>query len=212
MDTAKIINIRTIAIYGDTGSGKTSLAYYLIDALTTQTKRLVYFFRHPQPSIIKELGYHNFTSLEELENLSNCIVYLDEPQLYLDIHNRRANKIIASLCSLARQLSITLIISSSDTRVFTKHNESYFDLWLVKDLNYMMVKNGSMIKEVIKKNARFDPAGVRIKEDEFLAECRRFPDLNGRHTFMMVDYFTDAHSKPFALTQGQIAERGRLSW
>ncbi len=188
-------DIKTIAIYGNCGSGKTALSYHLINLLKDDKK--VYFLKHPKPELIEELGYFNLESLEMIEKLQDCVIYLDEPQLVLSIQTKKSNKIISQICSLARQLNITLIISSSDTRVFSKSNEAYFDLWCIKDLDYDMVKNGSKIKNILRKNAKFDPAGLRLDDNEYLTECRRHPEINGKHVFELPIYFTEAHSKPF---------------
>ena len=188
-------SIRTIAIYGDTGTGKSCLAYTIISLFTDKK---IYFLKHPKPELIEALGYSNLDSLEQMENIQDCVLFCDEPQLYLSLYEKRANRIISKVCSLARQLDITLIISSSDTRVFTKSNEAYFDLWLVKDLDYTMVKNGSRVKEVIKKNCLFEPEGFSLKVNEYLADSRKCRSINGKHIFIMPDYFTEAYSKPYA--------------
>ena len=192
-------DVRTIAIYGNCGSGKTSLAYHLIDLIKENKK--VFFLKHPKPELIEEMGYEDLDSLEQMEKMQDCVLYIDEPQLSLPIYAHKANKIIAQICSLARQLDITLVISSSDTRVFTKANEAYFDLWCVKDLDYDMVKNGSKIKNVLRKNAKFDPSGIRLDKDEFIAECRTNPQINGKHLFQLPNYFTEEYSKPFRTNQ-----------
>lgn len=189
-------NLKTIAIYGAIGSGKTALAYSLIDKLKKH-KKAVYFFNHPKPEIIEKLGYENIDSLERLEEIQDCILYLDEPQITLPLYNKKANRIIAQICSLSRQLGITLIISTSDTRVFTKANEAFFDTWVIKDLDYDMVKNGSKIKKIMQKNATFDASGLRLNKNEFLFETRNNSRLNGLHTFEMVDYFNNNHSAPY---------------
>lgn len=187
--------IRTIAIYGHTGSGKTALAYKILDVYKQYKK--VYFIKYPKPRVIKELGYNNLHNIEELENLKDCVIYWDEPQLHIEIYDKRTNAIIAKACSLARQRNITLIISSSDTRVFTKYNEAYFDLWLVKDIDYNMVKNGSKIKHTIKEHSFIDPRGFRIKENEYLSDCRKISDFNGRHTFTLIKEWNEDLSTPY---------------
>ena len=187
--------VRTIAIYGNIGSGKTSLAYSILELFKPEKK--VYFLRHPKPELIEGLGFKNLSSLEKMEGLQDCVVYIDEPQLYISVHDKKTNLIIAKICSLARQLNITLIISSSDTRVFTKHNESFFDLWLVKNLDYDMVKRGSKIQKIIWKNTLFDPHGFRLQENEFVSECQKLEECDGKHTFEMLKHFTDECSKPY---------------
>ena len=135
--------------------------------------------------------------MEELERLQDCIIFWDEPQLSTAIYDRKANRIIANVCSLARQLNIKIIIASSDTRVFTKHNEAYFDLWLIKDVDYSMVKNGSKIKKAIKDNSRFEPEGFRLEVDEYIAESRKLMDFNGKYVFELPKKWNEELSKPY---------------
>lgn len=186
--------IKTIAIFGDTGTGKTALAYKIIEQFKNKQ---IYFMKHPNPEIIEKLGYKNLTSLEEIERIQDAVIYYDEPQLSVALYDKKSNRIIANVCSLARQLNITLIISSSDTRVFSKHNEAYFDLWLIKDVDFEMVKQGSKIKKAIRNNSRFEPAGFRLEKDEYLCESRKLREFNGKHTFKLPKKWDENHSKPF---------------
>lgn len=186
--------VKCIAIYGDIGEGKTALAYKIIEILKGKT---VYFMKHPKPYLIEPLGYKNLNSLEELERLQDVIVYWDEPQLTVPIYDKKTNRVIAKVCSLARQTNTTLIISSSDTRVFTKHNESYFDLWLIKDVDYEMVKNGSKIKKAIRNNCTLEPEGFRLERNEFVSESRKLIGFNGKHTFKLPKMWSEEHSKPY---------------
>jgi len=190
--------INTIAIYGDIGTGKTSLAYKILEVYAGD---FIYFLKHPKPELVEETGFKNLRSLEEVERLQDCVIYWDEPQLSTSIHDRKANRIIAKVCSLARQLNIKLIISSSDTRVFTRHNESFFDLWLIKDVDFAMVKNGSKIKKAIRNNCRFEPEGYRLEKNEYLAESRKLMEFNGKHIFGLPKVWTEEHSKPYRISE-----------
>lgn len=197
--------VKTIAIYGEIGEGKTSLAYTIINKI--KDKRDVFFLKYPNPKLIEELGYESLDSLELIENLENCILYIDEPQLHFKIYDKRSNSIIGKICSLARQKNIILIISTSDTRVFTKHNESYFDAWCIKQLDYFMVKRGSKIKKILENSAIFDPSGIILDKNEFLfdrkckdaerSKRRIASEFNGRYFFKEEEYFTEKHSKPY---------------
>ena len=171
----------------------TALAYLIINIL----KKPIYFLKHPRPEIIEKLGYTNLASLEEIERLQDCVIFWDEPQLTTPIYDKKANRIIANVCSLARQLNITLIIASSDTRVFTKHNEAYFDLWLCKDVDYEMVKQGSKIKKAIRNNSKFEPSGFRLEINEFITESRKLREFNGKHTFDLPKKWSEEYSKPY---------------
>ena len=130
--------------------------------------------------------------------MNNCVIVWDEPQLTTSIYDKKSNMIIAKVCSMARQRNITLIMASSDTRVFTRHNEAFIDVWLVKDVDYNMVKRGSKIQKAIKESCHIDPNGFRLNKNEFLLECRRLPELCGRHTFGLIEKWSDKLSRPYA--------------
>lgn len=189
-------SVKTIAIYGNIGTGKTSIAYKLLEILSKD--KPIFFMKHPRPELIDKLGYYNIRSLEDLERLHDCVIYWDEPQLSVSVYDKKTNSIIAKVCSLARQLNITMIISSSDTRVFTKHNEAFFDLWLIKDVDYEMVKNGSMIKKALKNTALFEPEGFMLEINEYVAESRKLSKFNGKHTFELPKEWNEELSKPYA--------------
>ena len=188
---------RTIAIYGNLGSGKTALAFKIIDLFKDSGKQ-VFIYRYPKPELIERLGYKSFFDWGKLEQIQNSIIYIDEPQLYLSICDKKTNEIIAKFCSLARQRDNILIISSCDTRVFTKHNESYFDLWLVKQLDINMVKQRSLVKDIINLNSTISGLGFSCSVNEFLAYSNA-QELCGRHTFEMPDFFTEEYSKSYNL-------------
>lgn len=187
--------IKTIAIYGNTGSGKTALIFSLLDELPKD--RTVYFFRFPKPELLKKLNYKVFDTLEQIEELSNCVLVIDEPQLYFKFYDKRNNSLLIKLCSMCRQLNILLIMATSDTRVLTKGIESYIDLWLIKSIDYDGVKNGSKIKRILEKNALFDARGINLKHNSFIADSLNIPELNGRHNFIMPKYYTDEMSRAF---------------
>jgi DNA replication protein DnaC len=46
--------VRTIAIFGDPGSGKTSLAYKILEIF--KDKKQVYFMKHPNKKLISKFG------------------------------------------------------------------------------------------------------------------------------------------------------------
>ena len=199
---SKITKALTIAVYGESGSGKTALVYKLLKLFNKQ----IYFLKHPLPKLIGKLGYKNLMSIELMEGIEDCVIVIDEPQLHFGIYDRKSNSIISKICSLARQKNITIIMSTSDTRVFGKANESYFDVWLIKNLDYSMVKNGSKIKQILNDNCLFDPRGIVLKKNEFLIDCRADKSLNGKDTFTLTPEFNERHSKPYAKNSENFSE------
>lgn len=186
-------SVKSIAVVGSTGSGKTGLVYSLLLDFTKD----VYVFRHPKPKLIEELGYKLMRDLEELEGLKDCVVWIDEPQLHLKNYEKKSNDTLMKLLSMCRQLDITLIISTSDTRFINRGLESYIDVWAVKDMDWELAKNGSMVKNIIKSNSFISWEGLRLKVEEYIFHSRRFHESNGKKTFELPDFFNEEYSKPF---------------
>lgn len=188
--------IKSIAIVGESGTGKTALA---LDIVNSSIKP-VYVFKHPKKELLRELGYRNLESFAHLENLNNIILFIDEPQLYIELYSNKANTTLGKVLSLCRQRDITLILATSDTRFITRGIESYIQVWIVKDLEYDLVKQGSMIKKIIKENTFIDPKGFKCNVNEFVFYSRSLSDMNGKHTHTKPIFFDDRFSKPYAVT------------
>ena len=76
-------SVKSIAIVGDTRTGKTALGYLILKGF----KKPVYLFRHPKPQEIESLGFNNLQKLGEIEHLNNCVIWIDEPQLYITLYD-----------------------------------------------------------------------------------------------------------------------------
>jgi|SRR3990167_2644989 len=187
--------VRSIAIVGNPESGKTSLSYHILESFNNG----VYVYRHPNMEIIKERGFYPLNSLERLEGIGNCVLWIDEPQLHFPVGQNKANHKLTKGLSIGRHRNITIILTTNDTRWITRGMESYIDVWCVKDLEYELIKQGSMIKKIIKDNTIIDPCGFCLEQNEYLFHSRNFNEYNGRHTFNMPLYFNEDYSKPFSL-------------
>ena len=88
---------KVMGVYGDTGSGKTSLAYAIIERLREQEAREVFILKHPMHEKIEELGFKNLSSIEGILKLKHCILYIDEPQLNIKVYDKKSNNIIMFL-------------------------------------------------------------------------------------------------------------------
>ena len=194
----KLSEFRCIAIFGNTGSAKTSLAFRILEDLGTE--RQIYLLKHPNFKVIQEKGlpYKLLNTIEEIAHLDNSVILFDEPQLYLTCSEYKRDVIMARLLSLARQRNLTLIICSSDTRTFGKRVEAYFDLWLIKDCEFAMVKQRSQIRAILASAALISPEEVSISKNSFLCHNRKFPELNGWHEFDMIASWDDSLSKPYS--------------
>ena len=54
--------------------------------------------------------------------------------------HRQVSFLAAESIEMARQKGLTLIISTSDSRWITKGTESFVNLWIIKDLDYELIK------------------------------------------------------------------------
>lgn len=193
-----------IAIVGARGSGKSSCAYHLLGQMT----KPVYVFAHPKPWLITERGWGVLHRLEEMYDIGAAAVWIDEGQLTIPTGNKRANEGLQKLLSIARHRDITLVLSTCDTRWITRALEAYIDVWLVKDIDAGLVKNGSTIKRIIKRHVIIDPDEFHLRPDQYLQFGRDWPEHDGLHTFAQPEFFTDEHSKPFSvMTPGEEVRR-----
>lgn len=139
-------NYRCICCVGDTGSGKTATCFKILEKITNKDK---YIYKYPTPEILDEFDIYNLDQLN-FDELIDCAFYIDEPQLSVVSPNDKTGLI--RLLSLARQRDILVLMSTSDTRWITKSLESYIDCWIIKDLDYKTVKQGSLIKQIINEH------------------------------------------------------------
>jgi len=129
--------------------------------------------------------------------LENCILWIDEPQLYSNLYERRANVWLRRLLSICAQRDVKIILSTSDTRFITRGIESYIDVWCIKDIELDLVKQGSMIKKIVKNHCFIMTRGFKLNVNEYIFYSRNFREFSGKHTFKKPDYFDESLSKPY---------------
>jgi hypothetical protein len=185
-----------IAVVGDRGSGKTATCCAFLDAITD---RPVYVFSHPKPDLVRERGWENMHRLESLYDVSNVVVWLDEPQLSIPKLDKRANEGLQRLLSIARHRDITLLLSTCDTRWITRALEAYVETWVVKDVEPRLVKQGALIKKIIQKFCIVDADEFHLEKDQFLFYNRHMPEMDGLQSVGLPEWWTDEWSKPYAL-------------
>lgn len=200
----------TILVVGDRGSGKTAISFKILD--TFRLRRQVYVYRHPKPELLEPLGFRNLYDLGSIERLSNAIIYIDEPQLYFPRYDKRSNETLIKLCSIARHTGNILVFSTSDTGWVNRQQESYIDVWVIKDIDFNLVKRGSLLKKVVEKIA-IKADEFRLNLNEYLFYSRRYMEHSYKiHTFTLPFYFNERYSKPFATaTQNEVRSEVRLN-
>lgn len=198
-------NIQTIMLNGNPRTGKTSLAYTILNDFKQTIKELnlskeIYICKHPNPQKITDIGFKTINNLEDITKIKNAIVWFDEPQLYMPLDEKKANEKLQKLLTIAGQRNLLLFFSTNDTRWVTKGLEAYIQIWLLKDIDYDLVKQGSKIKQIIKENTIIDPSGFRLPKESYILHTRQIPNINGKYTFKQAEYFNEELSNPYANT------------
>jgi hypothetical protein len=190
-------NPLSIVVFGDRGSGKTALSHCINDKIRQVKNRPVYVFKHPRPDLMTNIGYKNISALSDIKKLQNCVLWLDEPQLSLPKIEARNNETLAQILSIGRHSNIILVITTSDSRWVNKHLESYIDLWIIKDTDYTMIKNGSKIRNIIKEYENFSPESFELQKNEYLLYMRKNKEFQGKYTFQLPKYYSQEYSKTY---------------
>ncbi len=192
-----IPKLNTIFVTANLGEGKTAFCFHLLDIL--KAKMPVYVLKHPDRKLIIERGYKNMYEIDEIEGLNNIALYVDEPQLIFPQEISKNKILLNKFFSLVRQKDIIFILSTSDTRYITQANDFYISTYIIKRIDYEMVKRGSKIKNIIREIAKLTPVGLMetLSKNEYLFYNKQFKRYNGRYTFKLPSYFDEKHSKPF---------------
>lgn len=193
-----VTKAKSIVVYGDTGSGKTAYCHRLITIVRKVRTQDIYVYQYPKIDDAKKLGWKILTNLEQLRDLSNCCLWIDEPQHHFKLYDKKNNEILAKLLSMARQKNIILILSTAISQWVNRTLEGQIDLWIVKDCDYTMAKQGSKIRNIIKSYVEYDITGFKLKPNEYLIGTR-MKDFDPQHkyTFELPIYWNDGFSKPY---------------
>ena len=190
--------IKSIAVTGDTGTGKTALCHRILALIRKYRGMDIYVYNYPKPKLIRKLNWRNMNSLEEIRDLRNVCVYIDEPQEVMKYYNNNGNQMLARLLALARQRDILLILSTSISQYVTRMLEGQIDVFCIKDCDVDTVKQGGRVSKIIKRYTEFDADGFRLNQDEYLLYCRKFiSKSNKKYTFNLPIYWNDEYSKPY---------------
>lgn len=193
-------HITSVAIVGRRGSGKTALAYQVIESLREPGMQ-AHILRHPKPHLLPS-GYCNLSNIGGLAKLHDCIVWVDEPQLCLPLNEQGNEEYVRHVLSIARHNDVTIVFSTSETRWYTMSVEAYIDVWLVKDIDYLLVKRGGMVQKVIQESVfgQLDPKGFSLPKNQVLCYGRTLGSAYGGVRVIECKlpwFWTDALSKAY---------------
>ena len=193
---------KVVSVVGETGSGKTATCYSIMDKIKGRKK---YIVDHPYPQILERSGITNLPELS-MDDIYDCCVWIDEPQLVFPKYQKRNNDHLMMLYSLARQRDITLLLSTSDTRWINKGMEAYVDTWLIKNLDFDLVKQGSVIKKIIaQKYHNIMPKGFRMNQTEAIIYCKAQLERPHKINVPLLKYWSEKYSKPYKYSEKSIS-------
>jgi len=96
-------------------------------------------------------------------------------------------------------------MSTSDTRWINKGMESYVDTWVIKNLDFELVKQGSVIKKIIsQKYHNIMPKGFRMSKPEAILYCPNQLSRPQKIEVPLPEYWSEKFSKPYKFSMESI--------
>lgn len=192
---------KVIAVVGHTGSGKTASCYNIMDSCKGREK---YIVDHPFPEALEGTGIKNIPNVN-FEDVCDSVVWIDEPQLVFPKGEKKSNDALMMMCSLARQRDVTLLFSTSDTRWINRGMESYVDTWLIKNLDFNLVKQGSITQKIIKqKYYNIMPSTFRLSVSEGILYSPAQIERPIKVNIPLPVYWSEKLSKPYKFSAEKI--------
>lgn len=71
------------------------------------------------------------------------------------------------------------------------------DYFIIKDIDYEMVKRGSPVKTAIRNFEKISPESFSLNPNEFIIHNRKNPELNRKFTFKLPTFWNEKYSKPY---------------
>ena len=138
---------RIIGLAGVKSSGKTNNLCYLLQQLKNTE---VYFFGMDTTTTeyLLDLGFNEFSSLNQLVGKKNCIIIIDEFQK-LRLNDRRYKDVLNKVVDFVYHNNIYLIFSTPNIREFNTIIGGFIEKWLLKTILVDMCINGSQLKKMV---------------------------------------------------------------
>lgn len=145
----RILNNDLVLIMSKSNEGKTMLICNLIRDYKSYFTGNIKVFGLDK-SIVCKLGVSPFSSLLELEQIKNSIVFIDECGILMDLDNRQKKKQIEGILRKVNHNGNKLILGGLPMD-FKRFLCSKAKVFMFKSLLLSDLINGSMAKEVIKQ-------------------------------------------------------------
>ena len=187
-------NIKSLVILGDTHTGKTNLAVYLLRSY--EGSRTIYTVGYPR----KIDNFENLSSFQDLFAITNSIIFVDELQKFIKAYDRKANYELMELISLFEHQGNTIIFTTQLSQFVTKGVEGFIDCWcLTRILDLGNLKNGCKVKRIIQNtlHPKCSRWSLSIDTGEYLEFSEKNPiGGNGVKKFGFANIGKDWKVKP----------------
>ena len=180
MKRLNLDKIRTLGILGDRDFGKTSIVFDLLRSY--KGKREIVLYAYPDTSF----KYKQIHTLQELELLTNSIIFMDELQKHIKFYQKRTSDEFLELLSTIAHNGNTLIFTTPMSQFITKALDCFIDGFIyVRISDFDQLKNGSKAKRLLQSfsSERISRRTLRLTKGEYLQVVDECENTNGLHTF-----------------------------
>ena len=156
---------KIFGILGDIGTGKSNLAYHLIEKLQSKFKFNLYTY-----GLRKDVKYAmKIYSINELENIKNSIIFLDEFFTLFNLEDRKKRIQIENTIRLIHHNNNILVLIGVPEN-FKKFISSKINITFYKQVTFADFINGSSVKKNILnyKGLEMGSSILNIPKDETL--------------------------------------------
>lgn len=147
-------------ILGGRGSGKSTASFHILDFHYKFTKRPLFVYKHPQPSLLPP----HIKSIDNLDHLpKGAVCMLDEASTQFDQHSFKseASKTLSEGMRIARHNEISLIFITQNGNMLTKDVKRLVDIYILRAPSLVQVYDEKgIVKQMYKNHAK------RFKEEE----------------------------------------------
>jgi hypothetical protein len=175
---------RTIGLLGDRNQGKTNYMFYLADSY--KGDRQIVFYAYPNKQLLKHKKYKSIHTLNELELLTNSIVFMDELQKHIKFYQKRTSDDFLELLSVIAHNNNTLVFSTPMSQFITKALDVFIDGFIYFRISDMAtLKNGSKGKRLLQEFScdRISKRTLRLSIGEVLQIVDGQEETNGLQAF-----------------------------
>lgn len=178
--------VPVLGVIGDINFGKTSLCYTLLSQY--EGERQIVLYSYPDTVLNEKTGeaYRQIHTIQELELLTNSIIFMDELQKHIKFYDKRMNNQLLEILSTIAHNNNTLIFTTPMTQFITKALDCFitgFCYVRISDMDQM--KNGSKVKRLLQdfSTDRRGTRTLRLERGEYLQVVEGQEDTNGLHAF-----------------------------